>query len=127
MITASTITDEQIRELARRELTAAQHQFCSIALGTSHVKSTLYGTFTTVTPTPREIRAARARCAALLNVGMSPGNLPLNTVLKCLGYVTRKRDGAGLQGKKILRDGVVVHEGTADSTWKWLRQTGQIG
>lgn len=126
MITAFSITDEQIRELSRRTLTAAQHRFCSLALGTSRVESNGDGTFKTHTPTQREIHNARARCAALLNIGADPGNLPLNVVLKALGYTTRKRDGAGLQGKKILLDGVVVHEGTADSTWKWLRKTGQI-
>lgn len=51
--------------------------------------------------------------------------MTLNEVLKALGYTTAKRAGH-LQGKKILLRGAVVFEGTADETWRWLRQTGQI-
>lgn len=50
----------------------------------------------------------------------------LNEVLAALGYTTKPGSGIPHPGKKILRDGNVVHEGSADSTWTWLRQTGQI-
>lgn len=66
--TGDTITDEQIRALARTALTAAQHRDCSVALRAS--RETLVFTDHALTswyPTMRDRRAARARCAALLN------------------------------------------------------------
>jgi small-conductance mechanosensitive channel len=67
-LTAHTITDAQIRDLARGALTAAQHKDCTIALRArremlTSITSTLSHTY----PTTRQRLAARARCAAILN------------------------------------------------------------
>lgn len=67
MITADTITDDQIRDVARGSLTAAQHIACSIAL-TGRARLMLVGrTLERRTPTARDRRRARARCAEILN------------------------------------------------------------
>ena len=69
MITADTITNEQIRELARTALTASDHKACRLALLsarealTSWVGKCLARTY----PTRKERRAARARCAQIVN------------------------------------------------------------
>jgi hypothetical protein len=61
------ITDEQIRELARGALTAAQHKDCGIALS-GRPRLVLIGrTLQLRKPTARERRAARARCAKILS------------------------------------------------------------
>ncbi len=67
MLTADTITDEQIRELARTALTASQHKDCTIALlGRSRLA--LVGRALEIRrPTKRDRSAARARCAEILN------------------------------------------------------------
>ena len=46
----------------------------------------------------------------------------LNSVLARLGYTT---EPLTFQGKRIFRDGIEVHAGTADSTWHWLRRRGE--
>ena len=66
--TADNITDEQIRQLARGALTAAQHKDCTIALGARREMLTLIaGKIARTCPTTRQRRAARARCAEILN------------------------------------------------------------
>lgn len=51
--------------------------------------------------------------------------MSLAEVLDALGYQTSPRVGVQ-QGKKILRRGEVVFEGTAGETWAWLRKSRQI-
>lgn len=68
MITADTITDDQIRALARTALTASQHRDCEIALrARREMLTTIAGQLARYYPTTKERRAARARCAAILN------------------------------------------------------------
>lgn len=67
-LTADTITDAQIRELARTALTASQHKDCTLALRARREMLTLIGRRLERTyPTTRQRKAARARCAEILN------------------------------------------------------------
>lgn len=70
-LTADTITDGQIRELARGALTAAQHKDCSVALSGRRRLVLVGRTLELRRPTARERRAARARCAELINARRS--------------------------------------------------------
>lgn len=52
--------------------------------------------------------------------------MSLNEVLDALGYRTAPPTKAIQQGKRILRRGEVVFEGTAGEVWTWLRKSGEI-
>jgi hypothetical protein len=54
--------------------------------------------------------------------------LSLNEVLAALGYTKcwKVSPRTGVRTAHILRGDEVVHVGTADTTWEWLVQTGQI-
>ncbi len=63
-VTADTITDEQIYELARTALTAKQHIDCTVALNARReMLTTIAGKLAAYYPTTKERRRARARCA----------------------------------------------------------------
>lgn len=67
-LTAHTVTDGQIRELARTALTASQHKDCELAVGARReMLTTIAGKLAMRYPTTKERRAARARCAASIN------------------------------------------------------------
>jgi hypothetical protein len=60
------ITDAQIRELARELLTAQQHKDCRITLGARRLLTITDGELVAYHPTNEDRRAARERCAILV-------------------------------------------------------------
>lgn len=67
-LTADTITDDMIRALARSELTAGQHADCKLSLSARReMLTSSAGRLSYLYPTTKERRAARERCARLLN------------------------------------------------------------
>ena len=64
-LTAETITDEQIRELFREERSFSRALLVETALGQAAGPCFRF-------PTEEEMRAARARCAAILNARKEP-------------------------------------------------------
>lgn len=56
------------------------------------------------------------------------GNMPLNRVLGVLGMTHRSSERPnGLHSHDIVDTaGRVVFQGSADATWKWLRETRRI-
>lgn len=68
MLTADTITDGQIRDLARNALTASQHKDCAVALRARREMLTVVaGKLSVLYPTTADRRKACARCAELIN------------------------------------------------------------
>ena len=68
VLTAHTVSDDQIRALARTNLTASQHKDCEMALNARReMLTSIARRLEMHYPTTKERIAARARCAALIN------------------------------------------------------------
>ena len=93
-LTAHTVTDAQIRGLARTALTASQHKDCELAVSARReMLTTIAGKLAMHYPTTKERRAARARCAALIASRLCDKCDQINDRHAESNYCTSCRDG----------------------------------